>query len=266
MPKTIRALITLFLIAPLLALAQDYPSRPVRLVVAFPPGGATDIIARIVAAKLTERFGQQVLVDNRPGGGTNIATEFVAHSTPDGYTLLMCTFTCAANPSLYTKLNYNLLRDFAGVSLVANAPLVVVVHPSLPVRSTKELIALAKSKPGQLKYASFGNGSSAHLATELFKNMAGVDILHVPYKGDAPAVTDLMGGHVEVMFSNIVTALQNIQAGKMRAFAVTSARRLPRFPDLRCRATRWTPGSASSRRPAPRGPSSTGSTRKSCAS
>jgi tripartite-type tricarboxylate transporter receptor subunit TctC len=228
----LRALIALLLIAPVFALAQDYPTRPVRLVVAFPPGGATDIIARLVAAKLTERLGQQFLVDNKPGGGTNIGTEFVAHSAPDGYTLLMCTFTCAANPSLYTRLNYDLLRDFVGVSLVASAPLVVVVHPSLLVHSTQELIALAKAKPGALKYASFGNGSSAHLATELFKNMAGVDILHVPYKGDAPAVTDLMGGHVDLMFSNIVTALQHIQAKKLRAFAVTSAKRLPRFPDL----------------------------------
>ncbi len=181
MLKKLCYLMLLLLAAPLAAPAQEYPARPVRLVVAFPPGGATDIIARIVAAKLGERFGQQFLVENKPGGGTNIGTEFVAHSAPDGYTLLMCTFTCAANPSLYTKLNYDLLRDFVGVSLVANAPLVVVVHPSLPVHSVKELIALAKSKPGQLKYASFGNGSSAHLATELFKNMAGVDILHVPY-------------------------------------------------------------------------------------
>lgn len=224
--------ILLVCVAPVMALAQDYPARPVRIVVAFPPGGATDIVARLIAARLGERLGQQFLVDNKPGGGTNIGTEFVAHSPPDGYTLLMCSFTCAINPSLYTKLNYDLLHDFVGVSLVASAPLVVTVNPAVPARSTKELIALAKSKPGAIKYGSCGNGCSTHLATELFKSMAGVDMLHVPYKGDAPAVTDLMGGHVDVVFANIVTVLQHLDSGKLHALAVTSARRLTRFPDL----------------------------------
>lgn len=231
MLRKLLVMVVLF-IAPVLAGAQDYPTRPVRIVVAFPPGGATDIVARLIAANLSERLGQQFLVDNKPGGGTNIGTEFVAHSAPDGYTLFMCSFTCAINPSLYAKLNYDLLRDFVGVSLVASAPLVVTVHPSVPAHSVKELIALAKAKPGALKYGSCGNGCSTHLATELFKSMAGVDMLHVPYKGDAPAVVDLMGGQVDVVFANIVTVLPHMQSGRLRAFAVTSARRLPRFPDL----------------------------------
>lgn len=232
MAKRLYLLIALVLAVPLIAPAQDYPTRPVRLVVAFAPGGATDVVARLIATRLGERLGQQFIVDNKPGGGTNIGTEFVAHAAPDGYTLLMCSFTCAINPTLYTKLNYDLLRDFTGVSLVASAPLVVTVHPSVPAHSAKELIALAKSTPGGLRYGSCGNGCSTHLATELFKSMAGVDMLHVPYKGDAPAVVDLMGGHVDLVFANIVTILPHLDSGKLQPLAVTSAKRLARFPNL----------------------------------
>ena len=212
--------------------AQEYPLKPVRIVVAFPPGGSTDVIARLLAAKLTDAWGQQVVVDNRPGAGTNIGAELVARAPADGYTLLMCTFTCGVNVSLYSKINYDPVRDFAGVSLVAIVPLIVVVHPSIPARSIKDLIALAKAKPNGLNYASFGNGSSAHLATEEFKRVAGIQMLHIPYKGDAPATTDLLGGHVDLMFASILTAMPHVRANRVRGLGVTSAKRLPRYPDI----------------------------------
>jgi tripartite-type tricarboxylate transporter receptor subunit TctC len=233
------ALLALF--APCAA-AQNYPNKPIRLIVAFPPGGSTDVLARIVGAKLGESWGQQVIVDNRPGAGTNIGTEMAAHAPADGYTLFMCTFTCAINPSLYSKLNYDLLKDFAPVSMVASVPLIVLVHPSVPVASIKELIALAKAKPGQLNYASFGNGTAAHLATELFKSMAGVDMTHVPYKGAAPAMNDLLGGQVNLMFESILTGMPHVRAGRLRALAVTSAKRLPRVSDIPTVAEAGVPG------------------------
>ncbi len=228
--------------APWPGAAQDYPSRPLRLIVAFPPGGSTDVLARIIGAKLTQSWGQQVVVDNRPGAGTNIGTELAAKSPPDGYTLFMCTFTCAINPNLYSRLNYDLLRDFAPVSLVASVPLIVLVHPSVPVHSIRELIAAAKAKPGGLTYASFGNGTAAHLATELFKSMAGVDMLHVPYKGAAPAMIDLLGGQVNLLFESILTGMPHVRAGKLRALAVTSAKRLPRVPEFPTVAEAGVPG------------------------
>jgi tripartite-type tricarboxylate transporter receptor subunit TctC len=212
------------------------------MIVAFPPGGSTDVLGRILGAKLTESWGQQVVIDNRPGAGTNIGTELAAKSPADGYTLFMCTFTCAINPNLYSKLNYDLLRDFAPVSLVASVPLIVLVHPALPVQSIKELIALAKAKPGGLQYASFGNGTAAHLATELFKSMAGVDMLHVPYKGAAPAMTDLLGGQVNLMFESILTGMPHVRSGRLRALAVTSAKRLPRVPEMPTVAEAGVPG------------------------
>jgi tripartite-type tricarboxylate transporter receptor subunit TctC len=212
--------------------AQEYPAKQVRIVVAFPPGGSTDVIARLIAAKLSEAWGQQVIVDNRPGAGTNIGAEMVARSPADGYTLLMCTFTCGINVSLYNKINYDPVRDFAGVSLVAVVPLIVAVHPSIPARSVKELIALAKAKPNALNYASFGSGSSAHLATEEFKRVAGVQMLHIPYKGDAPATVDLLGGHVDLMFASILTMMPHVKAGRVRGLGVTSSKRLPRYPEI----------------------------------
>jgi tripartite-type tricarboxylate transporter receptor subunit TctC len=232
MRTILRLTIAMLMMASVFCAAQDYPAKPVRIVVAFPPGGSTDVIARLLAAKLGDAWGRQVIVDNRPGAGTNIGAELVARAPADGYTLLMCTFTCGVNVSLYGKINYDPVRDFAGVSLAAIVPLIVVVHPSLPARSIKELIALAKAKPKQLNYASFGSGSSAHLATEEFKRVAGVQMVHVPYKGDAPATADLLGGHVDLMFASILTAMPHVKSGRIRGLGVTSAKRIPRYPDI----------------------------------
>src|SRR5437588_4499409 len=210
------------------ASAQGYPTRPIRLVVPFPAGGTTDILAREGAEKLTEVLGQAVVVDNRPGAAGNIGSDLVAKSAPDGYTLLMGTVgTHAINPSLYSKMPYDHVKDFAPVVLVAGVPNVLVVNPALPVNSVADLIKLAKEKPGQLNFASSGSGTSIHLSGELFKTMAGVDMTHVPYKGSAPALTDLMGGQVQLMFDNLPSSLQQIKAGKLRAIAVTSAQRAP---------------------------------------
>jgi len=232
MRTVLRLTIAMLMMASVFCAAQEYPTKPVRTVVAFPPGGSTDVIARLLAAKLTEAWGRQVIVDNRPGAGTNIGAELVAHAPADGYTLLMCTFTCGVNVSLYEKINYDPVRDFAGVSLAAIVPLIVVVHPSLPARSIKDLIALAKAKPKHLNYASFGSGSSAHLATEEFKRVTGVQMVHVPYKGDAPATADLLGGHVDLMFASILTAMPHVKSGRIRGLGVTSAKRIPRYPDI----------------------------------
>ena len=213
--------------------ASTYPSRPIRLVVPFPAGGTTDIMARAVAQKLSETWGQQVIVDNRPGAGGNIGSDLVAKAPPDGYTLLMGTVgTHAINPSLYARMPYDHVKDFAPVILVAGVPNVLVVNPSLPVHSVQELIAYAKANPGKLNFASSGNGTSIHLSGELFMVMAGVTMTHVPYKGSAPALTDLMGGQVQLMFDNLPSSLAFIKAGKLRALAVTSANRSSALPDL----------------------------------
>ncbi|HKE38922.1 MAG TPA: tripartite tricarboxylate transporter substrate binding protein [Casimicrobiaceae bacterium] len=213
--------------------AQGYPNHAIRLVVPFPAGGTTDILARAVAQKLTEAVGQSVVVDNRPGAGGNIGADVVAKSAPDGYTLLMGTVgTHAINPSLYAKMPYDHVKDFVPVVLVAGVPNVLVVNPSLPVNSVADLIKLAKSKPGSINFASSGNGTSIHLSGELFKTMAGVDMTHVPYKGSAPALTDLIGGQVQVMFDNLPSSLPYIKAGKLRAIAVTSLKRAPALPDV----------------------------------
>ena len=226
-----------------LAQAPTYPTKPIRLVVPFPPGGATDILARDVAQKLTESWGQAVVVDNRPGAGANIGTELVAKSAPDGYTLLMGTVgTHAINPSLYAKLPYDHVKDFAPVILVAGVPNVLVVNPALPVNSVAELIAYAKANPGKLNFASSGSGTSIHLSGELFKVMAGVEMVHVPYKGSAPAVQDLIGGQVQLMFDNLPPSLPQIKAGKLRALAVTSAARAPALPDVPTMAEAGLPG------------------------
>ena len=220
-----------------------YPTKPVRVVVPFPAGGTTDILARAASQKLSETWGQQALVDNRPGAGGNIGAELVAKAPPDGYTLLMGTVgTHAINSSLYPKMPYDHVKDFAPVILVAGVPNVLVVHPSLPVNSVQELIAYAKANPGKLNFASSGSGTSIHLSGELFKVMTGVQMTHIPYKGSAPALTDLVGGQVQLMFDNLPSSLAFIKAGKLRALAVTSAQRSPALPDVPTVAESGVPG------------------------
>jgi len=217
------------------SLAQTYPNKPVRFIVPFAAGGSTDIIARAVGTRVSELIGQPVVVENRPGGGTVIGTETVARSSPDGYTLLVVPAPFTINPSLLPKLPYDSLNDFTPITLINTTPLVVVVNPSVPARSVKELIALAKSKPGTLNYGSSGTGGSNHLAGELFQVMAGVKMVHIPYKGNAPALTDLVGGHVDLVFNGLTSAYPLIKSGRIRALAVTSARRsavLPEMPTL----------------------------------
>lgn len=203
----------------------DWPTKSLRLIVGAPAGSTVDILGRLAAAKLPETLGHQVIVDNRPGAAGNLGAELAAKSAPDGYTLLIITAAHAISASLYSRLGYDLVRDFAPVSLLSLTSFVLVVNPSLPVRSVTELVKLAKSKPGQLAFASAGNGSPPHLAGELFKSMAGVDLVHIPYRGDAPALTDVLSGHVPMMFMNIVLAMPNVRAGKLRALAVTGSRR-----------------------------------------
>lgn len=217
---------------PTLGAAQTFPARPVRTIVPFAPGGGADIVARAILPRLGESLGQPFVIDNRPGGGTLIGAELAARAAPDGYTLFIgITGTMAINPSIYRKLPYDPVRDFAPITMLANGPNVLVVHPSLPARSVKELIALARSRPGQLAYGSSGIGGAPHLAGELFKSMARVDMIHVPYKGAAPATTDLLAGHIQIMFAGMGAALPHIQAGKLRALAVASETRSPALPD-----------------------------------
>jgi tripartite-type tricarboxylate transporter receptor subunit TctC len=226
-----------------LAWAQVYPSKPIRLVVPFPAGGTTDILARAVAQRLTDDWGQPVVVDNRPGAGGNIGTELVAKAAPDGYTLEMGTVgTHAINASIYSKLPYDPVKDFAPVILVAGVPNVLVVNPAVPATSVQELIAYAKANPGKLNFASPGNGTSGHLCGELFKAMAGVQMTHVPYKGSAPALQDLIGGQVQLMFDNLPSALPQIKAGKLRALAVASSKRWLELPDVPTLAEAGFPG------------------------
>jgi len=236
------AVIAIGAIAPVAAQGA-YPTKPVRLVVPFPAGGTTDILARAVAQKLSETWGQQVIVDNRPGAGGNIGSELVAKAPPDGYTLLMGTVgTHAINPSLYAKMPYDHVKDFTPVILVAGVPNVLVVNPSLPVNSVQELIAYGKANPNKLNFASSGNGTSIHLSGELFRTMTGVQMTHVPYKGSAPALTDLIGGQVQLMFDNLPSSLQFIKAGKLRALAVTSTERSSALPELPTLAESGLPG------------------------
>ena len=212
--------------------AQAFPSRPVRFVLPVPPGGGTDILTRTLAPKLSEGFNQQILIDNRPGGGSTIGSEIVAKSAPDGYTLLMIDTALVVNPSLYAKLPYDTVKDFAPVSLAATAPVILVVHPSLPVKTLKELLALAKSRPGEIAYASGGNGTAPHLAGELLKQVAKIDMIHIPYKGIGPAIIDLLGGHVQTMFTGISSAKQHIYANKLRALAHTGEKRSSAMPEV----------------------------------
>jgi tripartite-type tricarboxylate transporter receptor subunit TctC len=214
------------------AKAQSYPARPVRLIVGFPAGGAADIVARLMAQWLSERLGQQFVVENRPGAGTNIGTGVVVQATADGYTLLFATTPNAINATLYDHLDFNFIRDIMPVAGIIRAPLVIVVNPSFPAKSVPDLIAHAKANPGKINMASAGNGSPAHLAGELLKTMAGIDMVHVPYRGGAPALTDLLGGQVQVYFSVLPDSMEYIRAGKLRALAVTAATRWEALPDL----------------------------------
>ncbi|KCV24417.1 tripartite tricarboxylate transporter family receptor [Bordetella bronchiseptica E014] len=209
-----------------------YPDKPVRIVVGFSAGGTTDVIARIMAKELTEALGQSFVVENKPGGGSNIATDYVARATPDGYTLLFVAVTSAINQTLYKNVNFDLTKDFAPVALGAKVPNILVLNPSVPVKSVQELVAYAKANPGKLAFASSGSGTSIHMAGELFKQRAGIDVLHVPYKGSAPAVTDLIGGQVQFMFDNMPSSWPHVQAGKLRALAVTTTERSASAPDL----------------------------------
>jgi len=228
-----RCALGIMLIVALPVLAQSYPSKPIRLVLPYPPGGGTDVIARPLAQKLTEQLGQQVIVDNRGGAGGNIGMEFVAKSPADGYTLLFAlTAQYAVNPSLYPKLPYDPVRDYAPISLLANAPYLLVVHPALPAKSVAELVALVKARPGQLSYSSSGNGSGAHLAGEMLRSLARVEIVHVPYKGAGPAMPDLIAGQVQLSFITYTAAGPHIKTGRLRALGVTTAKRSPTLPDL----------------------------------
>ncbi len=214
------------------AVAQSYPVRTVRLVVGYPAGGLTDGVARTLSAGLAETLGQPVIVDNRGGAGSAIGTDIVAKSAPDGHTLLVADQALITNPTLYAKLPYDTLKDLQPVSMVGAASLAIVVHPSLPVRSVKDLVALAKSRPGQVNYASGGNGTATHLAGELFKQVAGVQMVHIPYKGAGVAIGDLLGGHVSIMFSSVGASAQHVAKGKIRALAVTGPARIAVFPEV----------------------------------
>jgi len=225
------------------AAAQPYPAKPIRFVVPFPPGGPLDIMGRGIAQKLQEAWGQPVVVDNRPGAGGGIGADLVAKSPGDGYTLLMgAVSTHAINPSLYAKIPYDPQKDFAPVALVAQVPNILVVNPALPVQSVQELIAYARAKPGALSFGSGSTGSTGHLAGELFKTEARVDMVHIPYKGGAPAMQDLLAGQTQLMFDNLANALPQVKAGKLRALAVTTSKRAPAVPDLPTVAESGLPG------------------------
>jgi tripartite-type tricarboxylate transporter receptor subunit TctC len=214
------------------AWAQAYPTRPVRLVVGFPPGGPTDIVARLMGQWLLERLGQPLVIENRPGAGGNIATQAVINAPADGYTLLMASHANAINATLYSNLSFNFIRDVTPVAGLVQVPNVLEVNPVVPANTVAEFIAYAKNNPGKLSYASAGNGTSAHLAAELFKTMTGVELLHVPYRGSGPALVDMLSGQVQVMFDAIPSSIEHIKAGKLRALAVTTARRSDALPDV----------------------------------
>ncbi len=212
--------------------AEAYPSRPIRIIVPFAPGGGTDLTARLVGQRVSERTGQPVIIDNRPGAGTMLGTELTLKSAPDGYTFLIASASHAINPSLYRKVNYDPIRDFAPITLAISFPFVIAVHPSVPVRNVKELIAHAKANAGRLTYASSGTGATNHLAGELFKSMAAVDLVHVPYKGGGPALNDTIGGQVSMIFGTVLETMPQVRAGKLRGLAVSGGKRAAFAPDL----------------------------------
>ena len=235
-----------------IARAQGYPSRPVRIIVPFAPGGSTDITARLIGQWLSERLGQQFLTENRPGAGSNIGTEVVVNAPPDGYTLLLVGASSAINVTLYEKLNFNFLRDITPIAGIISIPFIMAVGPSFPAKTVSEFIAYAKGNPGKVNIASGGNGTAGHLSGELFKMMAGVNMVHVPYRGEAPALTDLLGGQVQVMFATMPASIEYIKAGKLRSLAVTTATRLDALPNVPtvgdfCRGTRLAHGRVSAR-------------------
>ncbi|HEV7801552.1 MAG TPA: tripartite tricarboxylate transporter substrate binding protein [Burkholderiales bacterium] len=221
---------------------QPYPTKTVRIVVPYTPGGGVDIMARILATKLSERLGQQFIVENRPGGGTIIGTEAVARSAPDGYTLLFANPALTATPALVDKVPYDTMKSFASLGMVGASFNVLVVHPSLPVKTVKELVALAKARPGELNYASAGTGSAIHLAMELFQSVSGIDVVHIAYKGASPAITDVLGGQVPLMFATTPPAVEHMRTGKLRALGVSSARRLAVLPTVPTIAESGYPG------------------------
>ncbi len=239
-------LATILLLTCCAAVAQNYPSRPLRVVVPFAPGGAVDLVARTVAPKLSEAFGQPVVVDNRGGAGGTIGTDIVAKARPDGHTLLVASMGVAVNAVLYPKLPYDTLKDLAPITSLGEQPNIVVVHPSVSAKSIGELLALAKAKPGHISYGSGGVGSNTHLVTVLFVQMAKVDLLHVPYKGLGPAITDLVGGQVQLVISNVSTALPHVKSGKLRLLAVTTGKRFPLIPDTPTVSEAGVPGYESS--------------------
>jgi|KBSMisStaDraftv2_1062788.scaffolds.fasta_scaffold01569_8 tripartite-type tricarboxylate transporter receptor subunit TctC len=234
--------VTLCMLLSSLAWAQSYPTKQVRFVVGFPAGGATDVVARAISQNLSEALGQPVVVDNRAGAASNIAAEIVATAPKDGHTIFMGTVSTAINPSLYKKLAYDAVKDFAAITQVTDTPFMFVVHPSLPAKSVKEFIAIAKSRPGQLNYGSAGNGSGGHLFTAMFGSMAGVSLVHVPYRGASFATTSVLAGETIFMFDNIVTTLPLARSGKLRALAVTTQKRSRTAPDIPTIAESGVPG------------------------
>jgi tripartite-type tricarboxylate transporter receptor subunit TctC len=230
--SVLAALLPFWLLAHGLAAAQTYPNRAIRLIVPFPPGGGTDTMARAIAPKMSEYLGHQVVPENRGGAGANIGAEVAAKAAPDGYTIILATITNAIGASLYTRLNYDLVRDFAPITQLATTPHILVVHPSVPVKTVKQYIAFAKSRPDQLTYSSSGAGSAAHLAGELFNSMAGVKTVHVPYKGGGPSMIALVGGEVSVCFATMPSAVGYVKADRLRGIAVTTQKRSPSMPDL----------------------------------
>lgn len=221
---------------------STYPTRPIRIIVPYSPGGGGDIVTRMIGAKLTEAWGQPVVVDNRPGGGANIGAELAAKASPDGYTILLGTTTHAVNVSLYRKLPYDLIKDLAPVTLLLIAPNILLVHPSVPSRTLSEFIALAKAKPHQINYGSSGNGGTGHLSMEMLKSMAGIDLVHIPYKGGGPALSALLAGEVFVLFNNIIAAVPQVKAGRVRALGVTTSHRSPAVPAVPTIAEAGVPG------------------------
>jgi tripartite-type tricarboxylate transporter receptor subunit TctC len=212
--------------------AATYPTKPIRYIVGYTPGGTADMLARAVGQKMTESWGQQVIVENRPGAGTNIGTEVAAKAPPDGYTLFMPTVANAINPTLYPKLNYDLMRDFVHITNFAKVPGIVVVHPSVPAKNVKDLVALARAHPNSLRHGSTGIGSPHHLAGEIFKTMSGVKMVHVPYRGATPALIDVVAGHIEVYFGAMVSTLPHAKSGRVRALGVTTLKRVAAVPDI----------------------------------
>ena len=242
-PRLLAAVLAASSMLPAVTAAQQYPTKAIRFVVPFAPGGPTDIMSRALAEQLTARLGQQLVVDNRSGAGGSIGTPIAARATPDGYTIVIGHIgTLAINVSLYPKLEYDPVKDFAPISLIATLPLGLFVNANVPAKSVAELVALAKAKPGQLNFGSAGNGSAIHMAGAMFKTMAGIDIVHVPYKGNAASLADLVAGRVHIMFSNLLTTAPHVKAGRLRALGISTAKRSPQAPDLPTIAESGVPG------------------------